>query len=203
MLITYRLDSRFHFSLKSPCLVISSWFLLARSKSATAINPHSTKQGDGKLVSFLPCRSTWASVFLFTFLGQPHRGSFDLEKSFHYLSCCNPHKSCWHCSDTADKSLKSGWVNQEGNSIAFKSWNISLMSLISISTCAAITVFVYLVLSHSFNQEKLAVAFGKILFLHKLRNLTNPNILSFCIAKRFIGLSELLVWRTNFLKNVR
>jgi len=37
----------------------------------------------GPAYQFLPCKSIRVRVFLFAFLGQPHCGSSDLEKSFH------------------------------------------------------------------------------------------------------------------------
>ena len=78
------------FSLKSPTFMVCSWFLLASSKSVTTLTTPLTKQDDGNH-KFLPCRSARGRVFLFAFLGQPHRGSFDLEE-FSRLDLAVTHK---------------------------------------------------------------------------------------------------------------
>ena len=134
-------------SINSPTLVNCSWFLV------TTLNPYLTKQDDGKLISFYLAKILERGYFLLHSSDSHIIVPLILTRVFTSSSCCNSHNSCCHCSDTADKSNKSGWVNQEGNSIAFQSWNLSLKSWISISTCATVTVFAYLVLSHSFNQE--------------------------------------------------
>jgi len=57
-------------------------FSLARSKPATTLSPHSTKQDDGKLISF--CLPKYFSEGIsFRIPWQPYHSSFDLEKSFH------------------------------------------------------------------------------------------------------------------------
>jgi len=51
------------FSLKSPRLVISSWFFLARSKSVTMLNPHTTKHDDKKLISFVVSKNSSDGIY--------------------------------------------------------------------------------------------------------------------------------------------
>jgi len=101
-----------------------------------------------------------------------------LKRVFTDSSFCNSHNSCWHCSDTAGKSTKSGWVNQENNSIASTSWNLSL----KLSAFPHVQQKLYLPIywHHIFLTKKIGHSvLTKYLFLHKLRNVTNRNVFVF------------------------
>ena len=108
------------FSLKSPSprLVISSYFLSMQQICNNAITPYLTTEDD---VFFLAEVGYSSRGYFFSHSSDSHIAWFLWSwKEFARLHLAVTRiTSCCHCSDTADKSTKSGWVHQEGNSIAF------------------------------------------------------------------------------------
>jgi len=152
------------FSLKSPLLLISSWFLLPRSQSAKTLNPHSTvlerryffsHSSDSHIAVPLILKWVFADSLAVTYI-IPVEIALTLQINLVKVV----------------ESTKNNITLLFSNKIFIEVFN-QQFHLFS-NNCTSL-----LMTAHSFNQENWAQPFDQILLLHKLRNIKNPNIFAF------------------------